>query len=175
MPRLELEAHYSATIELHVCIPVLLNSRGRNTHTAHANQVLSTFSLPVTQFTCCRGFPKTTKRNNTRIRLLVNCHGLETDTCRFRTSPQDDTCRLCRTAREDALHFISHCPALSSARDLSRLSALAPLLTSDPLKFTEHLLGTSEWIDDPPLQSEIVEFVYRLHTERLLKLSLPTQ
>ena len=130
---------------------------------------------PIPHLLICRGFPKTTKRNNTRIRLLVNCHGLETDTCRFRTSPQDDTCRLCRTAREDALHFISHCPALSSARDPSRLSALAPLLTSDPLKFTEHILGTSEWIDDPPLQREIVEFVYRLHTERLLKLSLPTQ
>ena len=126
---------------------------------------------PIPHLLICRGFPKTTKRNNTRIRLLVNCHGLETDTCRFRTTPQDDTCRLCRTAREDpAFYFSLPRPLIGS-----RLSALAPLLTSDPLKFTEHILGTSEWIDDPPLQREIVEFVYRMHTERLLKLSLPTQ
>ena len=100
---------------------------------------------PIPQLLICRGFPKTTKRNNIRIRLLVNCDGLQSDTCRFRASSTDDTCRLCRTAREDALHLISHCPALSSARDISRLSAL------DPLKFTEYILGI-EWIDDPPLQ-----------------------
>ena len=67
-------------------------------------------SKPIPHLLICRGFPKTTKRNNTRIRLLVNCHGLETDTCRFHTGPQDDTCRLCRTAREDALHFYFSLP-----------------------------------------------------------------
>ena len=49
------------------------------------------------------------------------------------------------------------------------------LLVSDTLKFTEYILGT-EWIDDPPLQRDIVEFIYRFHAESLLKLSdLPTQ
>ena len=61
-----------------------------------------------------RGFPKTTKRNNIRIRLLVNCDGLLSDTCRFRaSSTQDDTCRLCRTAREDA-HFPLPRPLIGS-------------------------------------------------------------
>ena len=63
----------------------------------------------------CRGFSRVTKRNITRIRLLVNCHGLESDTCRFRHSVSDPTCRLCHSGPEDIEHFISHCPALSSA------------------------------------------------------------
>ena len=47
--------------------------------------------------------------------------------------------KLCLTTREDAMHFNSHCPALSSARHPSRVSALAPLLASDPHKFTDHI------------------------------------
>ena len=66
---------------------------------------------PIPHLLICRGFPKTTKRNNTRIRLLVNCHGLETDTCRFRTSPQEDTCRLCRTARAPCILFLTAPPS----------------------------------------------------------------
>ena len=41
---------------------------------------------PIPQLLICRGFPKTTKRNNIRIRLLVNCDGLLSDTCLFRAS-----------------------------------------------------------------------------------------
>ena len=116
----------------------------------------------------CRGFPRATKLNITRIRLLVNCHGLGTDTCRFRNNVSDPTCKLCGSGPEDTTHFISHCPALSSsARILPPLLAasdLAPLLDSDPNGFAEHILGI-RWIEDPPLQREIVVFLHRLHSE----------
>ncbi|CAI8053060.1 hypothetical protein GBAR_LOCUS29023, partial [Geodia barretti] len=64
------------------------------------------------------------------------------------------TCKLCGSGPEDTTHFISHCPALSSARILPPLLAasdLAPLLDSDPNGFAEHILGI-RWIEDPPLQ-----------------------
>ncbi|CAI8047116.1 hypothetical protein GBAR_LOCUS26036, partial [Geodia barretti] len=79
------------------------------------------------------------------------------------------TCRLCHSGPEDIVHFISHCPALSSARILPPLlaaSEIASSLESDQTGFAEYILGC-RWIDDPPLQREIVEFIHNLHTERL--------
>ena len=115
-----------------------------------------------------RSFPRVTKRNITRIRLLVNCHGLESDTCRFRHSVSDPTCRLCHSGPEDIEHFISHYPALSSARILLPLlaaSEIASSLESDPTSFAEYILGI-RWINDPPLQREI-KFIHNLHAEHL--------
>ena len=70
----------------------------------------------------CHGFPSLTKDDNFRIRLLVNCHGLEEDACRFNyrwftnCRRHDPTCRLCGKEQEDPSHLSIRCPALSSVR-----------------------------------------------------------
>ena len=58
------------------------------------------------------------------------------------------------------MHYISLCPALSSARD----SSAPPLLATDAVKFTEYVLG----INDPAQQRKIIEFVYRIHKARMI-------
>ena len=137
---------------------------------------------PIPHILICRGSPRTTKWNNTRIRLLVNCYGLEAEVSRFRSSsPADSSCKFCGTGyTEDLVHFISLCPALSSARDSSAqsLGVIASLLATDPVKFAEYILGV-DWIDDPVQQREIIELIYYLHRARMVSLAttqlLPTQ
>ena len=122
---------------------------------------------PIPHISICR---RTTK-NNTRIRLLVNCYGLEAEVSRFRSSsPADSSCKLCGTgSTEDPVHFISLCPALSSARDSSAQS-LGVVAPTDPVKFAEYILGV-DWIDDPVQQRKIIEFVYYLHTACMVSLA----
>ena len=107
--------------------------------------------------------------DNIRMRLLVRCYGLEAEVSRFRHSQSPSgTCKLCATAAsdgtatsevEDTVHFISSCPTLSPVRNCSlpSLGAAASLLVQDPIKFTDVVLGV-EWIDDPDLQREFVDF-----------------
>ena len=58
------------------------------------------------------------------------------------------------------------------------LGVIAPLLATDPVKFTEYILVV-DWIDDPVQQRKIIEFVYYLHRARVVSLVttqfLPTQ
>ena len=132
---------------------------------------------PIPHLNICKGYPQLTKRNNIRMRLLVRCYGLEVEVSRFRHSQSPSgTCKLCVTAAsdgtatsevEDTVHFISSCPALSPVRNCSlpSLGATASLLAQDPIKFTDVVLG-AEWIDDPDLQREFVDFIHRLHLAR---------
>ena len=114
-------------------------NRGRNAH-AVINSIIYALHSPV--FGAC-AVPLIDGLGDN------NCHGLESDTCRFRHRVSDPTCRLCHSGPEDIEHFISHCPALSSARILPPLLA-ASSLESDPTGFAEYILG-SRWINDPPL------------------------
>ena len=62
----------------------------------------------------CRGFLRATKLNITQIRLLVNCHGLETDTCRFRNNVSRPNMQAMRiwTRRHYSLYISLPCPLL---------------------------------------------------------------
>ena len=130
---------------------------------------------PIPHLNICKGYPQLTKRNNIRMRhLLVRCYGLEVEVSRFcHSQSPSGTCKLCATAAsdgtatsevEDTVHFISSCPALSPVRNCSlpSLGAAVSLLIQDPIKFTDVVLG-AEWIDDPDLQREFVDFIHRLH------------
>ena len=107
------------------------------------------------------GLPRMTCWNNFRIRLLVGCHGLEVDACRFRRRMlsnyivNDPMCKLCGLEPEDPAHFIVRCPALADTRNsiLQTSSSMDwdSLLLSHPARFLNIILGT-EWIDDESLQ-----------------------
>ena len=76
---------------------------------------------PIPHWMVTHGLPRITY--NFRIRLLVGCHGLEVDTCRFRRrmpsnyTMNDPTCKLCGLEPEDPAHFIVRCPALADSRN----------------------------------------------------------
>ena len=131
---------------------------------------------PISHWMVCQGLPSLTKENNFRIRLLVNCHGLEEDACRFRhrrftnCHRHDPTCRLCGQEPEDPSHFIIRCPALSSVRASLLHSAsseldLNSLSRSDPSRFVNLVLGM-EWADDSPLQHFFIRFLHTLRERR---------
>ena len=66
-----------------------------------------------------------TTRSNFRIRLLLGCHGLESDASRFssRSNGQahgDPSCKIRSVQLEDATHFISSCPALEDKRRVTQ-------------------------------------------------------
>ena len=68
-----------------------------------------------------RGDRLTTSKTNFRIRLTVNCHGLETDAVRFRIRNHalhnpGARCRLCEKEEEPPKHFIESCQALQQTR-----------------------------------------------------------
>lgn len=145
-------------------------------------------SLPLSKFTnmklgkviphvsITRGLPKLTKMNSFRLRLLTNCHGLESDTCRFRPN-QAQTCRLCGEGNEDIEHFVLSCPALSSARSMTQRMSMRLRGTSGPPAIVDRIVGAS-WIEDPQFHRDTIEFLDRLHRERLRLLALtnlPTQ
>ncbi len=56
------------------------------------------------------------QRSNFRVRLLVNCDGLEADVARFRGNISP-LWKLCSTGPENAYHFSIVCPALQDIRD----------------------------------------------------------
>ena len=123
---------------------------------------------PIPPWMVTHGLPKMTCWNNFRIRLLVGCHGLEVDACRFgrrrpsnyNYSVNDPTCKLCGLEPEDLAHFIVLCPALSVTRTsiLQTSSSMDSLILSDLARFINVILGT-EWINDKLLQLFIVEFL----------------
>ena len=95
-----------------------------------------------------------TTRSNFRVRLLLGCHGLESDAARFRVrrdgSPTGNPmCKLCNSEEEDPVHFLAVCNALQAQRRV--LLCHAPLNLPDPARdpsaFTEIILGIN-WIDD---------------------------
>ena len=90
-----------------------------------------------------------TRSTNFSVRLLVGCHGLESDACRFRyrkrdvDQPGDPSCKLCNSEAESVRHFIAHCPALSPRREqlLSVAPPNIPDLATAPEVFCDCLLG----------------------------------
>ena len=95
-------------------------------------------------------------RSNFRIRLLLGCHGLESDTSRFSSQSNgqacgDPSCKLCGAQLEDAPHFISSCPALETKhRELLRHAPLQlelPNHACDPDLFA-HIMLKTDWIED---------------------------
>ena len=155
MKRLLLSSEYSAFLDS--CDHFLLSN------------CLVRLGKPIPHWMVTHGLPRLTRWNNFRIRLLVGCHGLEEDTCRFvqRGLPGiTSTCKLCGLESEDPAHFIVRCPALMQTRnsiiqnsDFS--SYLTTLLLSDPDKFLNVVLGI-DWIDDRSLQVFHIEFLNRL-------------
>ena len=95
------------------------------------------FSLPspLWKMTHCADWTHLTSKSNFRIRLLLGCHGLESDASRFRMRkdgqpPGDPSCKLCGSALEDATHFISSYTMLEAKR--------RELLSSAPPRFWEN-------------------------------------
>ena len=108
---------------------------------------------PLPHLSVTLGLPSLTRLNNYRIRLLVNCHGLESDISRFRNSDGTSTCRLCGTEPEDSAHFLLRCSALSPFRNLSHFPPnIQSMFHSDPISFLEVILGT-HWINNRDLEN----------------------
>ena len=128
---------------------------------------LEKLGKPIPHWLVTRGSPKMSRLNNFRIRLLVGCHGLEADVCRFTSNvTRDPTCKLCTLEPEDPAHFIYRCPALSPFRDLSIFPPdLQSSFCSDPSAFVDIMLGIN-WIDDLPLQRSIICFLTALRDGR---------
>ena len=80
-------------------------------------------------------------------------------------------CKLCGNSTEDALHFISFCPALATARaNLLRAApnSISSLLldpVTRPIQFADHMLSTC-WVDNDEFQSFCIEFLHRLRLTR---------
>ena len=138
---------------------------------------------PAPHWSITRGDVNLTRMNIFRIRLLVGCDGLEGDAARFRSRtnsalcPQDPSCKLCGASCEDALHFVSCCPILDSAR-LSLLSSAPPPVASllpdpslNPRDFCDVLLGVN-WIDSALLQRFCIVFLQHLRDARDSLLSI---
>ena len=89
------------------------------------------------------GFPSLTKTNILRLKLLLNCFGLEANVCRFRSlTSTSNVCKLCKSGPEDVQHVISYCSVLAPACDAFDLSPpLASVHASDPVQFTALILG----------------------------------
>ena len=113
-----------------------------------------------------------TSVSNFRIRLLVGCHGLESDAARFRVRSRNvetgiATCKLCSTGPEDANHFIALCTALESRRNelicSSRTSVRStlPCHLESPSTFADIILGV-KYIEDCELQSFFLFFISSL-------------
>ena len=93
---------------------------------------------PLWASTHCGDLLHLTAKNNFRVRLLLGCHGLETDAARFRVRRGgrrvgSSTCRLCEQGNEDPIHFVATCPALGGKRE-ELLQAVSPALLS-----TQHM------------------------------------
>ena len=116
-----------------------------------------------------------TTKSNLRVRLLLGCHGLDSDAARFRARRDggpfgNPTCKLCKSGEEDPVHFLAICNALQAERR-SMLSH-APLNLPDPahdlIAFTEIppvMLGT-DWIDDLEVQVFRIQFITDLKQKR---------
>ena len=118
-----------------------------------------------------------TTRSNFRIRLLLGCHGLESDACRFSSrsigqARGDPSCKLCGAQLEDVPHFISTCPSLETKRR-EPLRHAPPQLQDrelpdparDPDLFAYVMLGI-DWVEDIQLQVFCVNFLTELKAFR---------
>ena len=137
---------------------------------------------PILHWSVTHGLPILTRKNNFRIRLLVGCDCLEADAGRFHyrtftgVSPTQLTCRLCKQEREDASHFLAHCPTLDHSRrrllqsTLSSPVDLRYLYFSDSARFVNLILGI-EWITDADFQRAIIVFLDNLRRQRIALLT----
>ena len=143
-------------------------------HLPISNYLPARLGKPYPHWQVTLGFPNISTKNISRMRLLCNCGGLESDYCRFRPpslSPSPVTCKLCNSAPEDAFHLIAMCHALSPARDAFDLpSPLSSARDSDPVRFAALILG-SEWLEDTAVQHASIEFIHHLLSARALLLS----
>ena len=114
-----------------------------------------------------------TSVSNFRIRLLVGCHGLESDAARFRVRSRNvetgiATCKLCSTGPEDANHFIALCTALESRRNELICSSRTSVRSTLPChleSFADIILGV-KYIEDCELQSFCLFFISSLRQLR---------
>ena len=132
---------------------------------------------PLWKVTHCPDWSHLTSKSNFRIRLLLGCHGLESDASRFSVrkdgqSRGDPSCKLCGAALEDATHFISSCTMLEAKR--RELLSYAPLQSRDmdlpdparePDSFASIMLGI-DWIDDIEIQVFCINFLAELKALR---------
>ena len=91
------------------------------------------------------------------MKLLLGCHGLESDAARFRVrrdgSPTGNPmCKLCNSEEEDPVYFLAVCNALQAQRRvlLSHAPLNQPDLARDPSAFTEIIpaqesTGSTTW------------------------------
>ena len=73
----------------------------------------------ILQLSITVGNRQATLRSNFRVRLLMNCHGLETDAARFRIRRvnipvNSHLCRLRKIEAETPRHFLTQCNSLST-------------------------------------------------------------
>ena len=115
-----------------------------------------------------------TTRSNFRVRLLLGCHGLESDAARFRVrrdgSPTGNPmCKLCNSEEEDPVHFLVVCNALQAQRQvlLSHAPLNLPDLAQDPSAFTEIILVV-DWIEDLEAQVFFVQYITDLKQKSYL-------
>ena len=126
---------------------------------------------PLWASTHCKDLLHLTSKNNFRVRLLLGCHGLETDAARFRVRKGglwvgSSTCRLCDQGDEDPTHFLATCPALAGRRaELLQAMPLAlRVVVPDPAR-EPALLGVP-WIDDTEFQEFAISFITELKALR---------
>ena len=96
------------------------------------------------------------------VRLLLGCHGLASDAARFRARRDggpigNPSCKLCKSGKEDPVHFLAACNALQAERQsfLSHAQLNLPDPAHDPIAFTEIMLG----IDDLEVQAFLFQFI----------------
>ena len=143
-------------------------------HLPLSNYLPACLRKPYPHWQVTLGFPSISKKNISRMCLMLNCGGHESDSCRFRPpslSPFSVTCKLRNSAPEDASHLIAICHALSPARNVFDLpSPLSSAHDSNPVHFAALILG-SEWLDDTAVQQASIEFIHHLLSARTLLLA----
>ena len=119
----------------------------------------------LNHWSASKGNRAMTRSTNFRVGLLVGCHGLESDACRFRyrkrdvDQPGDPSCKLSNSEAESVRHFIAHCPALSPRRE--QLLSVAPPNIPD----LDCLLGIDS-LQDADVQQYAANFLNELRKHR---------
>ena len=130
------------------------------------------FSIPsrLWSMTYCADQLHLTTRSIFRIHLLLGCHGLESNACRFSSqnngqAHSNPSCKLCGVQLEDVPHFIFSCSPLEAKhRELLRHTPPQPQdlelpdPAHDPDLFAHVMLGI-DWIKDIQVQVFRVNFL----------------